>query len=526
LYDEVADPGAAVIDRSPYQRQLDAGYFTPAAMTRLDNLYGRAVELETEQRTIDWGPNAHDSFDTDPVAFADQDHLIAETNNDHQLVALSAHITGFASTTATLAPTGAEITIDRGSAIDEPLFAGILEGQSPIDYPDLPDFLFAGLESGPDIFDIGNDTIAFGSGETVAVTVDEDFDLDTLDVIFSPFNGTVTINGDATYVPDPDFAGNDAFAVEACDTTGACSSKVINVEVREEYQPLTIVEIEKQPQSVAIDLDITEQFDGFDDDGTPILKPILQAVGYTASSSPGSVDVYIGPAKVLPVSTTPRRHRFHAPTAPQSLAVDLPRGGFFDTIAMDSSEVISIQGIIDNGSRRTAFDFIGEDASWEVDVDGIFADGDSPFGFEAGDFASCDPIFGIPTCLLLFRISPTLQAIGDTTGSTTSGTIATYEAVTTDPTAPPIAEDVEFVPRITAELNDVSSLSGNIEFQLDPACIFCPLRPLDIETSLNLTGGPLTFAFWDLGWNLSLPLFPNIVNSPDYLTGNPWEITL
>jgi hypothetical protein len=127
---------------------------------------------------------------------------------------------------------------------------------------------------------------------------------------------------------------------------------------------------------------------------------------------------------------------------------------------------------------------------------------------------------------LLFRISPTLQAIGDTTGSTTSGTIATYEAVTTDPTAPPIAEDVEFVPRITVELNDVNTLSGNIEFQLDPACFICPLRPLDIETSLNLTGGPLTFAFWDLGWNLSLPPFPNIVNSPDYLTGNPWEITL
>ncbi len=57
-------------------------------------------------------------------------------------------------------------------------------------------------------------------------------------------------------------------------------------------------------------------------------------------------------------------------------------------------------------------------------------------------------------------------------------------------------------------------------------CVICPLRPLDIETSLSVNGGPLTFAFWDLGWDLSIPLFPDIVNTPDYLTGHPWRITL
>ena len=80
--------------------------------------------------------------------------------------------------------------------------------------------------------------------------------------------------------------------------------------------------------------------------------------------------------------------------------------------------------------------------------------------------------------------------------------------------------------QFTAEFADVASLAGSIEFQLDPACLFCPLRPLDIEASLSKVGGPMALSFWDLGWDLKIPLFRDLVNSPDYRTGDPWNITL
>ena len=523
---------ASSLSRSAYQRQLDEQYFTTSSMTRMDGIYGRGVALRTTDVAADWGPIPAPLPAPPTVTLADQDHIIVEVDTGdpegNPILALSAGIHGFSSATLTVDRDGVDISIDRGAEIREPVFVGIIDHDKPVSYPSIEDILGFDIFAAFDPDTTKNETIAVGSGETAQFSIEDDQNPATTAVVFGPLFGTTTTDtasGVVTYTPPDGYAGEDGFVVRACDAGGICTIAVVNITVEERYQPLILVSLTEQPATLEVRLDTSEQFDGLNNDGTPKLKTILEAVSYTASSGAGSVDVYVGPAEVLPVTTTPRRQRFRVPIAPLSLSVDLPQGGAFDTIALDSSEVISIQGVIDNGTRRTAFDFFGEDASWEVTVNGILADGDTLISFDADDFTSCDPIFGIPTCLLLFGLGPTLSAVGDATGLATTGTIAGYAAVTTHPAAPPIAGDVEFVPRFTVEFTDLESLAGSIEFQLDLFCFICPLRPLDIEASLSKVGGPLTFSFWDLGWNLKIPGFPDLVNSPDYLTGDPWSIT-
>ena len=56
-------------------------------------------------------------------------------------------------------------------------------------------------------------------------------DINTLDIIYEPENGTVFINADGsvTYAPDIDFIGDDVFTYEVCDDSGLCNTADVTV---------------------------------------------------------------------------------------------------------------------------------------------------------------------------------------------------------------------------------------------------------------------------------------------------------
>jgi hypothetical protein len=116
---------------------------------------------------------------------------------------------------------------------------------------------------------------------TIAVTdndidVDGEIDLTTVTVLTPPAHGTVVIDpvtGDATYLPDPNFNGQDTFTYQVCNTEGLCDVARVDVTVIPRNDPPIAACLE----TVVIDGTVIRiELRGSDPDGDPVTYRIVQ----------------------------------------------------------------------------------------------------------------------------------------------------------------------------------------------------------------------------------------------------------
>ncbi|MFV9691260.1 MAG: Ig-like domain-containing protein [Desulfobacteria bacterium] len=90
--------------------------------------------------------------------------------------------------------------------------------------------------------------------------VDGNLDPSTAEVVSGPSNGTVTNNGDGTfiYTPDENFFGTDSFEYQVCDTDGLCDTATVTVAVATGNDPpVAVDDYASTDEDTAVDINAT-----------------------------------------------------------------------------------------------------------------------------------------------------------------------------------------------------------------------------------------------------------------------------
>lgn len=518
--------------RTVYQESLDAGYWPDGIRARMLDVYGQGFALHVGQATP---PAAPDGSGDDPTTVALQDHVVADTDSAGVRFA-SMRLSDVHAVDVTWHDDRRAVTLTRSTGTTAgPLFVGTTSRDNH--QPAYPYFEHRFNPMPPDP----------GDPETVPdeVTRRHGSDSYLVDVLANDRDGAGTIDpstltgvlalkgsvdaedGQIRYTPPADFAGYDRFLYLVCDEEGRCAQGVGQILIYERYDTLTSGQIEAQPDRLTVFVDGDLLATGSDDP----MEWRTSALGYHASATPGRVDVYDGPLAMPPVSEVPRS-RVRIDQTPSKARIDLSLlgDGLPGRLGVETNGMFDAVAVIDDSPSRVVAGLRGEDVVLRTVLDGALVDGNDGL-FSDRDFAECDRVLGTGTCLRLFRIGATLEGTGDVTGATAAGFAGVYRKVEVAPGAPASAGTHEFVPRLTAMVDDLRSVEVEAEFQLEPLCVGqCELPPIDLELTPRVRTGRVQVDFWDLGWSLcaEIPAFKDPVcgpgDSPDYLTGVPWRL--
>lgn len=192
--------------------------------------------------------------------------------------------------------------------------------------------------------------------------------------------------------------------------------------------------------------------------------------------------------------------------------------GFPGGIHLDTSGVLEVRLLTQNGSERTVVDFGAGDlaADWGIDVLEVE-------GFECKEdlgpippfFAECGTWLTIVGAHATFSASPAIE-----------GFVANYtkedspSALSTDP---PAMNGSEYVPRLHLLVDNLDSISGSAS--IDVCVVPLPLPVPCVAPGVLLphiginVSGDFNFDFWDLGGG---PL--DFLGDPDYVDSNPWDL--
>jgi len=136
------------------------------------------------------------------------------------------------------------------------------------------------------------------TGQNLPVDIDvlfNDYDLDgviipsTVTVTVPPANGSITnvnpINGEITYLPNPDYVGTDTFEYEVCDDDGLCDDAVVTVTIESLAPPVAEDDYEDTLEDTPVPVDVLDN--DYDVDGVLVPSTVL----VTSGPSNGSTSV-------------------------------------------------------------------------------------------------------------------------------------------------------------------------------------------------------------------------------------------
>ena len=344
----------------------------------------------------------------------------------------------------------------------------------------------------------------------------EGADAATFAVLIQPTKGDVVVEGPLIYFR-PDTArwyGRDAFLFEICDDEAACSFSFFGASVAERFTQGRAAQLLTQPGQ--IDLTIVNKADGSPDTATIV------------SSNPiGEFEYFAGPTAPLQSGGGFDEQRIRGTIDATDVALDF--GSINDMlpgrIAIDSSGLINLIGLLGSPTDRIVFGLRGEDVSVQTKLDGLLVDDESNDLADYRGAGDCDDFIDFG-CWLLFRIGATIDGRGDVTNTAADGFVALYEVVDLERPAGP---GRGLVPRLTVPFEGLRRVNAVFEVELDLGCgLTCDVVfPLDIEVDLRAFVSDFELGFWDYGMDVCLPVIGECIDidDPDYLEGEPWRLS-
>jgi len=301
----------------------------------------------------------------------------------------------------------------------------------------------------------------------------------------------------------------------------------------EQDDTFTSFQIDAIPDEIVVDLDDREH------------------LTYTASASPGDIDVYYGPGDTtngLFAADNSNATRGILRNTPSSVRIfwdfSFPNGGAF----MDASNPFDLLFLTQDGTNRITAGLTLEDlhVGWGIDL----------FSFDITKSIEIWNPFGdnlvIPVAWELFQAKAgidnnadglTLANVGDinqingtNTKQDVAGFFALYDLVNNPSPlvspAGPAAGSQEFVPFINIMTEGFEEFSMDFIVELDPTNPGADLYPIDLEFNVNTSKiGNLVFDIWskantDFTDDDDIPFIPEVgfVNPPDYTDNTPFHI--
>lgn len=300
----------------------------------------------------------------------------------------------------------------------------------------------------------------------------------------------------------------------------------------EDAGTFTTIEIEHIPDEIDVDLDTSEH------------------LTYTASTSPGEIDLYHGPGDAttgLFASDADDAVRAVIRNTPDEIRIfwdfGFPSGGAF----MDASNEFELLFLTQDGDKRITAGLTLEDLhlGWGFDL----------FSFDVTDSIEIWNPFGdnlvIPTAWEIFEAKAgidndadglTLANVGNTNEigandnkADVAGFFSMYDNIGSvsplvDPAGPAPASN-EYVPMISVMTEGFREFSMDFLVELDPLSTG-ELWPIDIEFNINTSKiGNLIFDFWSSAHTVftdddDIPFIPEVgfENPPDYTDNTPFHI--